>query len=385
MDLREHFTLREASARSSALGAEGRKRLAHRLAEGAREARRADDLFAAGQRAQALRYALRALRSTLGAASGAAASGAAASGPAASGPAASGAAASGPAASGPAASGAAAGGAAASGAAASGAAASGAAASGPAASGPAEEQPRSAVEPALKALGIAPDVAARIALAASHDPALAPEVDRALSDPHARLFAEARDAVDALLEVLLPACSAPAALARRRRLRAAAALGVAVVLGLFALFVALRPPASIDVRASAYRTADVVETWPPENVADRDEMTQWQLPAGVGGWIELRFAARPVRAVRLLNGHDLQANDRNRRDRRRFGYAARDVVVSAFSGPREVARVEQTLPQVRDFARVEIPIDVPVADRIRVDVLSYYGEGGGLAEVEVLP
>lgn len=243
--------------------------------------------------------------------------------------------------------------------------------------------PNDRLEPALEALGMDATLVRRIALAANADPERMAPIDAEMDDAQARSFDSARRAVDALEDALLPRTVTLAQVTERRRTRTIGAVGLVAALLTGALMLRAHLPDPIEVTASAYRTADEVETWPPENIVDRDEMTSWQLPPGVGGWIELRFPTRHVRAIRVLNAHDLHANDRNRADRRRFNYASREIVVTALAGDRELATVHQTLEPLRDFDRIEIPIEVSGVDGIRIDVLAHHGEGAGLAEVEI--
>jgi hypothetical protein len=120
-------------------------------------------------------------------------------------------------------------------------------------------------------------------------------------------------------------------------------------------------------------------------VLDRDENTYWHLPAGEKGWIDLHFdPPRDVRALRILNAHDLHVDDRQRYDRRPFGHASRRIDVRTYAGGREVARTEHALARVADFEQVTIPIDARSVERIRIEVTEFWGAGGGLAEVEVL-
>ncbi len=178
----------------------------------------------------------------------------------------------------------------------------------------------------------------------------------------------------------------------QRERRRAQALGylrrvtvvVAVVAG---VVVAFRPSADPPVHATGFR-ADGLDAWPPENAVDDDEMTYWQLPPGERGVLVIGVdPPRPVHRLRILNGHDLHADDRNRKDRRRFGYAAKTIRVVTTRRGETVAETRAVLPQLRDFDRVWVTLsgsDAPV-DQVRIEIEDWYGNGGGLAEVEVLP
>ncbi len=137
------------------------------------------------------------------------------------------------------------------------------------------------------------------------------------------------------------------------------------------------------VSASGYRS-DALDAWPAVNATDRDEMTYWQLPAGESGWIDLRFdAPREISTVRILNGHDLHVDDRNRKDRRRFGYAAQNVRLHVWDATTKIAEVEATLPRLSDFDWTDVPLAASNASRLRIEIVDSYGNGGGIAEIEV--
>lgn len=212
-----------------------------------------------------------------------------------------------------------------------------------------------------------------------------PLLEDELEDMHTRLFEAWRRAREVLEGALVERSVEAAAVRRERRLSWIAAVLFGLGAALLGAWTWAFLPEAIEVRASGYRVLQTVQTWPPENIIDRDEMTYWHLPPGETGMIELRFGEpRDVRAVRLLNAHDLHADNENRKDRRRFGHASRDIVIRAFAGDRLIAEAEATLAQVVDWRRETIEIEAPGADRIRIEVTSFYGEGGGLAEVEVL-
>lgn len=166
---------------------------------------------------------------------------------------------------------------------------------------------------------------------------------------------------------------------------------VALLAGLVALVMWPRvfPTTTITARASAFRRNDTVEAWPPANAIDRQETTYWHLPDGEAGWIELTLdPPQHVGAVRLLNAHDNHVRDPHRADRRPFRRASRDVRVHAFANGARVAEVDAALTKITDWSRVTISLgegghdDV---DRIRIEVRSFFDDGGGLAEIEVLP
>ncbi|MBX3275030.1 MAG: hypothetical protein KF729_32495 [Sandaracinaceae bacterium] len=214
----------------------------------------------------------------------------------------------------------------------------------------------------------------------------APRSDDELADHHAELYAERLACAGRLAGALEHRTWAPDAIARARWVRWAVGLGVAALFAAFALYQIRFEPPRPQAEASAYRTVDVVQTWPPENAVDRDEMSYWHLPPGETGWLELTLSPpRDVSALRVMNAHDLHADDQNRYDRRRFDHASRAIVVRAYAGGREVAATEYELTRLRALDRDTIPLEARGVERIRIEVTSFWGAGGGLAEVEVLP
>ncbi|MEM9073406.1 MAG: hypothetical protein AAGE52_33180 [Myxococcota bacterium] len=233
----------------------------------------------------------------------------------------------------------------------------------------------------LSELGLSSRAAEEISLTISAHP---PTTNAAMGEVHGQHFLAAQQGLVALQRAV-----AERSLTRKERLRARALRGIsriaAVALALTGVVLAFRPSADLPVRGSAYRS-DALDTWPPENAVDADEMTYWHLPPAQEGYLDIAIhPPRPVARLRILNGHDLHADDRNRKDRRRFGYAAKDIRVTGFRDGSSVAQTSVTLPQLRRFDRVMVDLDAPAIDRIRIEIKTWYGNGGGLAEVEVLP
>ena len=94
-----------------------------------------------------------------------------------------------------------------------------------------------------------------------------------------------------------------------------------------------------------------------------------------GVWIDVMFpTARSVHSVRLVNSHNLFYADR----------AARAVRVTAFAGPNEAASVEGSFARLtQERSVLDLPLEAKGVTRVRVELLSYFKTGGGLAEVEV--
>lgn len=228
--------------------------------------------------------------------------------------------------------------------------------------------------------------AARIAQAEDATQLPMPRTDADIADHHGQLYTEMLACAARLVRALEDRTHPPEWLERARRFRAGVALGVLALFATFLVYELRFDPSPFTVSASGYRTADIVETWPPENAADRDEMSYWQLPEGQTGWLDLELTPpRDVSALRIMNGHDVHADDQNRYDRRRFDYAARQIRIHAYSNGQEVATVEHELRRIRALDRETIPLEARNVDRIRIEIESFWGVGAGLAEVEVLP
>jgi len=246
--------------------------------------------------------------------------------------------------------------------------------------------PDEGLGPSLDAAGFSERESRQVEIAADTARLRLPEIEAELEDAHTRLFPLWRGACRSIERALGDRVEAPARLTRLRRISTIAmALGV-LGAGLLVGWNWMLWPESVEIRATGYRSVDHIETWPPENVYDRDEMTYWHLPPGEAGSIELRFSGpRDISAVRILNAHDHHVDDNNRRDRRRYDHASRQIVVRAFAGGRLLQEQEAELPRVRNYERVTVPLPASGMDRLEVEVLTFHGVGGGLAEIELLP
>ena len=223
----------------------------------------------------------------------------------------------------------------------------------------------------LAAAGLAPAEVAAIeeahrAHANDTLPALDEEVGAAEDARHAAL-ARAHAALDrALAGAVSPAeFTGPA--------RALPAAAVAVIL-LAAGAVVARHVAREDRTAVASAHLTAPPGFPPAKALDGDATTEWLLPLGQTGWIDVRFRRpRALRAVRLLNAHNRTFND----------LATHDYRVEAFAGERAVgsargsfAGVDPSGPWARH------PIAAEGVTRVRVWVDSFHGAAGGFGEIE---
>jgi hypothetical protein len=113
----------------------------------------------------------------------------------------------------------------------------------------------------------------------------------------------------------------------------------------------------------------------PEFVLDHDVRTNWALPNGQLGWIELRFT-RP-KAVKSLH---VVANNPPYHNR-----GAKEVHVTGYMGDGSVMEKDFTFPAPPDGSDV-VWSDVPLAgeqcDRVRIEVKSFAGLSASFAEIE---
>jgi hypothetical protein len=111
------------------------------------------------------------------------------------------------------------------------------------------------------------------------------------------------------------------------------------------------------------------------NAIDGLEATEWLLPDATPGWVDVMFhSARAVHGVTLVNAHNVFYLDR----------AAQAVRVTAFTERGEAASVEGSFARLsQDRSTIELPLKAEGVTRVRVDVLTYFKLGGGLAEIEV--
>lgn len=144
----------------------------------------------------------------------------------------------------------------------------------------------------------------------------------------------------------------------------------ALVLGL-ALLVAMRLWGRPHVRASAV----ISEAHPAANAIDGLEATEWLLPDATAGWVDVLFpSSRTVHGVRLVNAHNVFYADR----------AARAVRVTAFTAQNKAASVEGSFARLtQDRSVLDLSLEARGVTRLRVEVLTYFQVGGGLAEIEV--
>lgn len=194
-----------------------------------------------------------------------------------------------------------------------------------------------------------------------------PRADGDYGPAHERLF-ESAWAEAARLSTFTAHLLRTPAEQRRRWLARAAMLLVAL-----AAFVGI----TVRIRAQPLVTASAVYSSdaPAAYAVDGVDATEWLLPNGVTGWLDLQFRGpRRVRGVHLRNAHNRHWLDRG----------ARSFRVTAYAGAQAVATAEGEFEALSPNAPTrDVALDARGVTRLRVEVLSTYGAGGGLAEVTV--
>jgi hypothetical protein len=157
---------------------------------------------------------------------------------------------------------------------------------------------------------------------------------------------------------------------QRRATRARRSTLAASALVLLAgAYIAQTRSVRLTPRASSYFST----AYPPTNATDGYSASNWLLPDGTPGWLEVTFERRRVGQLELLNVQGMSH------------YGAENVTVELYSGARSVRSFELSLRGSLGSAK---PTVAPLGtreplDRIRIHVRTFHDLGGGLAEVRV--
>lgn len=160
------------------------------------------------------------------------------------------------------------------------------------------------------------------------------------------------------------------------------AAGVIATLSVYWDAMQIEPPAILveprmHATASGYAESELNPWYQPQNVTDGRPGTEWHLPDGELGWLDLRFdEPRNVAYVRLLNARNDPHHDR----------AARRIALTAYREDEIVAATGPVWLPVRwdgEWNWSSLELEAPGVDRLRVEVLEHHGVSGGLAEVQV--
>jgi len=108
---------------------------------------------------------------------------------------------------------------------------------------------------------------------------------------------------------------------------------------------------------------------------DKYPATEWLLPDGTLGYIELTFGSkRRIHGVTVTNGHNLNYKDR----------ALKKARIVVFNGDDVVETHDLELPGVEaEYTPRRIELGGHRASRVRLEVIEYDGVGAALAEIAV--
>ena len=161
---------------------------------------------------------------------------------------------------------------------------------------------------------------------------------------------------------------APPRMRRWKRVGAAAAFAILLGIGVLTVVQLWWGPIASASDVCCY-------DHPASLAVDGVAATEWLLPDHSPGWLQVSFRSpRAVRRVHLLNSHN-----RNYMDR-----ASERVRVTAFSDQGPVASAEGRFDRISpEPEALDLPLVAEHVTHLRIDILSYFRTGGGLAEVEV--
>lgn len=123
--------------------------------------------------------------------------------------------------------------------------------------------------------------------------------------------------------------------------------------------------------AESYSSAE----YPASHAVDGQRATEWLLPDGKRGHIDLSLATRrPVHAVTIINSHNRAYMDR----------AIKTALVTVYDDNRQVDRAEVTFDKVETRpAPKRVALKGAEGTRVRILIKDHHGIGGGIADVAV--
>ncbi|MGF1466292.1 MAG: discoidin domain-containing protein [Sandaracinaceae bacterium] len=197
-----------------------------------------------------------------------------------------------------------------------------------------------------------------------------PELDAEVSPSHAELFQELLTAHKHVEGAIGPVARSRRQLMLTRAARLAyLAVAAAVALGAVWYFVVRVPRSAEAVASAVYGSA---AEFRPDNAIDGDEGTEWLLPNGTAGHLDVRLSpARRITAIRLINAHNRHYNDRATREYR--------VEIVSGAGTETIEGVFPRLDPTPEEVVHEVMVDG--VTQIRFVVVSWHNLGGGLAEL----
>jgi hypothetical protein len=147
--------------------------------------------------------------------------------------------------------------------------------------------------------------------------------------------------------------------------------GVMLVALIAAIAVAWRQAHTVKLTARA--SASYGAQYLPANATDGYTATNWLLPDGATGWLEVTFDRRRVKTLELTNVQNLTH------------YGTIETTIEFYDGARMLRSIDVSMGSTVHTAtptKVAVPVRTPI-DRIRIHVRTFHDLGGGLSEVVV--
>ncbi len=148
-------------------------------------------------------------------------------------------------------------------------------------------------------------------------------------------------------------------------------IGTIVCIALVAAIFAVRQARTIKLTARCSGSYDVAHG--AQNAVDGYLASTWVLPDNTPGWLEVTFNRRVVRLLEVVNAQGLS------------NYGVRDATVELYQGARLLRSIEVSMAATigtPNPTKVPLLLAQPI-DRIRIQVKTWHGYGGGIAEVRV--
>jgi hypothetical protein len=196
-----------------------------------------------------------------------------------------------------------------------------------------------------------------------------PELESEVTPEHEAVFQGMVDALVAAEEAIGPHVATPAQFAALRRQRALTTIFSALGLVLFAVW-ALHKPAFSHAEATT-----TLGEHAAERAIDGETRTWWVVPPGQQGSLDLTLGGpRTVGTLKIVGSNPPENN-----------HITKDARIEAFLEGKLVKTADVTFRPVQpgDVDWVEVHLDAPRCDRIRITTLSTLKESSVIGEVEL--
>ncbi len=127
-------------------------------------------------------------------------------------------------------------------------------------------------------------------------------------------------------------------------------------------------------RMSAAASASYNDNFVPRYVLDGDRKTSWFLPDRAEGWIDI-LASRPINLHRVMIANGVNGP---------LDRGAKDIEIVAFRNQTIINSAKGTMPTpVANPKFSEVALEAQDIDRVRINVKSFYGSGGGFSDIKL--